>query len=728
MLSSPASLRGKPRYRLPLLGGLILATLLAGCGEKHENGKSASTDPRTLGPLPITHRPERLDQIGEETCRTCHAEEFRSWGQSHHAHANRPIDPTLDQPAFDPTRKLVEGDSQYRMEWRDGKPWMIVDEGEGETTYPLDGVLAYKPLRQYLVPFPGGKWQTTTAAYDPAKQEWFDVYEGQNRRPGEWGHWTGQGMNWNANCAYCHNTEFDKNLDPVSGHYQSEWTRQSISCVQCHAGLAEHVESATEADGGILPRRLNAFQVEASCASCHSRRDDLTANEFRPGDSFHDHFGLTLPVYPDLYYADGQIQDEVFVFGSFEMSRMGHAGVTCMDCHDPHSMELTRPVANNSTCMWCHEGGVDGAPVIRPVEHSHHAEGSLGNRCVECHMPKTTYMQRDPRVDHGFHSPDPFLTRTQGIPNACSTCHTDESVEWAEEKVAEWYPEKKVLTRQRDRAQAIQAAWEGDPSIAPRLMELAKAEPIPAWRATYTGLLTPYAGNPDVQEFLNQSFDDPSSLVRSQAALAVGRAESLAPEFDDLLADPNRNVRLAAARTLNNRREPITRPATEEEWEEYLLFNSDRPQMAFILADRAIQAEDAEAAEKWLQRAIDLESPNPELLREAAILYSRLGNSDAAARRLEEAYSLAPNEAIYPYSLALIRAEQGRAKEALQLLKISTRLDPGFDRAWYNLALAQLRAGDPAAAYQSLNRATSLRGTENWIRAYQAIGQALQQQ
>jgi len=700
--------------------------ILGGCGGTEEGDRSYRYDPRTEGPLPMTHRPERLDQIGEDACLECHAGEVRDWKRSHHAHANRPINPALDRPAFTPPREVVEEYSAYRLTWEDGAPFLTVEQ-EGETlTYPLEGVLAYEPLRQYLVPFPGGKWQVTTAAYDSAEDEWFDVYEGQGRRPHEWGSWDGQGMNWNANCAYCHNTEFNKNLTPETGNYHSTWTRQAISCVQCHVGMEEHVATATPESGGELRRPISEIQVMHACATCHSRRDQLTAEEFRPGDSFHDHFSLALPTQPGLYYADGQIRDEVFVFGSFEMSRMGgHAGVTCMDCHDPHSMELTRPVANNAACMWCHEAGLDGATVINPVEHSRHPADSLGNRCVECHMPKTTYMMRDPRADHGFLSPDPRLTRELGIPNACSTCHTEESVEWAEEKVNEWYPEKNVLTRQRERAYALTAAWEGDPGAAEKLMALAREEPVAAWRATYTGLLAPYVRDREVFEFVREKLDDPSSLVRTEAIIAAGEVMPMIPRFDDLLADPNRNVRIAAARTYASRGQDVPLPQTAAEWREYLLFNADRPQQTLLLAEKAIRDGQTGEAETWLQRALALEPANPELLRQAAIFYSRLGNRQRAVELLEKAYTMAPDQAIFPYSLALLRAEENRLGETIQLLTIATRLDPGFDRAWYNLALALLRADRPNEARTALDQATSLRDTPEWDQASRSINQAL---
>ncbi len=662
-------------------------------------------DPRTEGPFPVTHDPERLDRIGEQNCVECHAGIVKDWNRSHHAKANRPINPRIDQSRFVPAREVVEGAETYELFWRDERPFLRTLVDGTETEYPLQGTIGYTPLVQYLAQMADGKWQTTTAAFEPETGEWFDVFEGEGRREGEWGHWAGQGMNWNANCAYCHMTEYHKNLDPPTGAYRSTWTRQSISCVQCHVGLEAHVVTATTENEGILPQPLDKRQIEDSCATCHSRRDQLTAETFKPGDSYYDHFDLSLPETPGLYYADGQIRDEVFVWGSFRMSRMGHAGISCMDCHDPHTMELARPVANNATCTNCHDEGLDGAPIIDPLAHSHHPADSTGNRCVECHMPKTVYMGNDPRADHGFLSPDPMMTRELGIPNACTNCHGDETVEWAEEFVAEWYPDPKVLPRQRKRARVLTAAWDQDPAIARKLLELAEGEPVGAWKATYTGLLQPYASDPSVAEYLRDSLSHPSPLVRSRATSAAGMADVGGPRFDRLLDDPSLNVRLTAARTYVFRGENIPDASARKEWNDYLLFNADRPQMTLLLADQAVNEGKTGEAIRWIQRTLELEEASAELKRRAGILYSRIGESDKAASLIQSAWDLEPENPGLPYSLALLRAEQDRLGEAIGLLKIAVRLDPNFHRAWYNLSIALLQNEQPGEASRALEQA-----------------------
>src|SRR5690606_10264449 len=86
-------------------------------------------------------------------------------------------------------------------------------------------------------------------------------------------------------------------------------------------------------------------------------------------------------------------------------------------------------------CNRCHVPSVYDTP-----EHHHHPDTSqAGSKCVDCHMPERTYMVVDPRRDHSFQLPRPDLTVEIGIPNVCNRCHTDETAEWAAEKIVSWY-------------------------------------------------------------------------------------------------------------------------------------------------------------------------------------------------------------------------------------------------------------------------------------------------
>ena len=113
-------------------------------------------------------------------------------------------------------------------------------------------------------------------------------------------------------------------------------------------------------------------------------------------------------------------------------SKMHAAGVTCSDCHEPHSLELLAP--GNGVCLQCHKGDV-----YNTEAHHFHQPQSSGASCAECHMPASTYMVVDPRHDHSMRIPRPDLSVSLGTPNACSNCHSEQSAEWAAKQVDEWY-------------------------------------------------------------------------------------------------------------------------------------------------------------------------------------------------------------------------------------------------------------------------------------------------
>lgn len=699
-----------PVRSIQILLGLVLL-FCAACNQSKPTDlanteglpKAHATD-IAYGSFPASHNPNRQTKIGPEACVECHASVVAEWQASHHAQANRPISIELDRAAFTPPRRIQESGVTYEMAETDGKFELRVLHEDGQVErYNLIGVIGYTPLRQYLAHLPGDKFQTISATYDVQQDRWIDVYSNENRLPGEWGHWANQGMNWNANCAYCHVTEYKKNFDFNANRYRSTWTQQGLACAECHTGLEAHVIAAQNGDYSSELSELTTLQTEHNCARCHSRRDQLTADAFVSGDDFHDHFFLSLPDQPNLYHPDGQILDEVFVYGSFQMSRMAHAGVSCKDCHDPHTLKTVLPIENNLLCMRCHSGGVNNAPIIEPVTHSFHPANSTGNQCVNCHMSKTTYMQIDPRADHAFLSPDPLLTKELGIPNACNKCHTDQSVDWAVEWAEQWYGEHMLNHPQRTRARIIAAAHRYDPSALPGLLEQLRNETVSGWRATYTGLLDHYLPNETVVATLRNLLDDPSPMVRARAATSLGNTNARDAVIETL-NDSSRSVRIAAVRGIVAD-QSIPSPLARSEWNDYLEFSIDRPQSLLMLAHQAKQEGRHTDMHTYLDRAIEMDQLNPALYRQSAILLSAAGLPTAAEQTLYRGWELAPTDPVFPYSLGLLAAEQQELERAIGFLEETVALEPRFSRAWYNLSLAYAKLNRHEDAAQAMQRA-----------------------
>jgi len=372
---------GNRHRRLSLVAAaVIVAAMALGFWQRYRLqpvSEHGSGPPATIKPAAIQSDAATFAAYaGSQTCRDCHASAFANWQQSHHALAERSVDSTLDKPAFEPAREITHG-SQTSQANLTGGHFQLVTLGpdRNRRSFALDRVIGVEPLRQFLVRSERGRYQVTELAFDPVRREWFDMFGEEDRQPGEWGHWTGRGMTWNQMCASCHNTRLRKHYNPSADAYATTMAETGVGCEACHGPMKSHVQwqkgRPQPAKGDPTIRRLDRELMLSACGSCHARRGELTG-DFVPGDRFLDHFVLMIPDESDLYHADGQVRDEDYEYTSFLSSKMFTAGVTCMDCHEPHSAKLK--TLDNSLCQRCHAPPNPPAPKIDPATHSHHQQ------------------------------------------------------------------------------------------------------------------------------------------------------------------------------------------------------------------------------------------------------------------------------------------------------------------------------------------------------------------
>jgi tetratricopeptide (TPR) repeat protein len=640
------------------------------------------------------------------------------------------IRPATDRGAFDPSRSFQHASQSSALSWSNGAAQIncIGLSGKPET-FAIERVIGEQPLRQFLVSFPGGRFQVLEAAFDPRSNQWFNVYGNEDRKPGEWGHWTGRGMNWNYMCASCHNTRLRRHYDEAADAYQTSMAEPSVGCEACHGPLRRHNEwqKAFGKSGQKDPTlsKLDKTQVLDNCGTCHARRTELTG-EFQPGDRFLDHFDLVLVDRSERYYADGQVHDEDYEYGSFLGSRMSGRGVVCLDCHNPHSMKTILP--GNWLCLRCHAGTDTNAPVINPVTHSRHkvfgfdtngqpvnvdltayhpeSIQETGGECINCHMPQTVYMQRHWRHDHGFTIPDPLLTKQFGIPNACNRCHNDKDADWSLKYCQDWYGDKMQRPTRR-RAQIIARTQRGEPGARAALLDCLSTEESPYWRAVLVGLLEPWSARPEVANALVQATEHTNALVRTTAAGALAPAVSggrraVTEALQSHLHDPVRSVRLAAALSLG----PLidSAPEAKQELRDYLANNADEPTGQFQAGLHEFAMNDFSSALAHFQKAVAWDPYSIPMRQELAVTLSALNRPQEALDALKETCRLAPGDAESHYKLALAYNETGGLKEAAGELALTVKLDPRHAGAWYNLGLAQNALGQTDDAMESLVR------------------------
>ena len=438
--------------------------------------------------------------VGSAQCADCHQDETAAWSASHHALAWTDIGDGSVVADFDGTRFEHDGMSvAFKKEAEDHIA--RVTEKDGVTTeYDVHSVVGIEPLQQYLFETEPGRLQSFDVVWDTENKRWFHLYPDQDLPPDDGLHWTGPYKNWNARCAECHATGFEKNYDPETRTYTSKQTEIGVGCEACHGPGSAHIDWTAGqgvADGlgdtGFLTswgKGQTELEIQ-QCAGCHSRREAHVDGNPLPGTPYHDAYNLAL-LRPGLYTPDGQILDEVYVYGSFLQSKMYAKGVGCMNCHEPHSAALK--AEGNGICTQCHSpAGNPDFPSLTAKDydtsaHHRHPGDSDGAQCKSCHMIERVYMGVDGRRDHSFRVPRPDL----GLGgDACTDCHEDKDQEWAATKIEGWFPQSN--NRGPHYGSVFAPAMAGQADSPEELLALAK-DPAQAGivRATAAYLLQPF--------------------------------------------------------------------------------------------------------------------------------------------------------------------------------------------------------------------------------------------
>ncbi|HEX6050341.1 MAG TPA: cytochrome c3 family protein, partial [Gemmatimonadaceae bacterium] len=409
---------------------------------------------------------ERAEFVGSERCASCHSSEHAAWQTSQHAVAMQHATPATVLGRFDSTR--FEAGGTAATFFRRGDRFIVNTEGpDGEhRDFEVRYTFGVYPLQQYLIELAGGRLQALTIAWDARPsdqggQRWFTLYADALIAHTDDFHWTGRQNNWNFMCADCHSTGVRKGYDATADTFRTTRSEISVGCEACHGPGSMHVRWGSYPGvvrrvawpndgltGRLTERRGVRWEMTSTaptahrsvarptdreidtCAQCHASRAHI-ADGYTAGARLLDYY-IPSMLFSDEYFPDGQQREEVYDYGSFLQSRMYKAGVTCADCHEPHSQKLRAP--GNQVCAQCHRPAA-----FDTSAHHFHRAASAGARCVSCHMPDTTYMEIDPRHDHSIRIPRPDLSVTLGVPNACSRCHTNRDAPWADSVVRAWY-------------------------------------------------------------------------------------------------------------------------------------------------------------------------------------------------------------------------------------------------------------------------------------------------
>ena len=667
--------------------------------------------------------------VEPQVCAECHQSEYKKWQESHHALAMQKANANTVLGDFN-NSKFTYNEITSTFFKRDGKFYVRTDGADGELhDYEISYTFGITPLQQYLIKFPGGRLQSLTIAWDINEKRWFHLYGDQKIDHNDPLHWTKVYQNWNWMCGECHTTNYKKNYDPDTDTYQTTFSEINVGCQACHGPGSEHATWAGRRASGEVEKidnyglTIDLKEVVSKeqigvCASCHSRRTRMSYDH-QPGQPLLDAY-IPATLDEGLYHPDGQIQDEVYVYGSFMQSKMHKAGVGCNDCHNSHSLKLKK--TGNDLCTQCHNAKPPArfkgliAKEYDTSNHHFHLSDSAGAQCVNCHMPEKNFMEVDPRRDHSFRIPRPDLSISLNTPNACVNCHKGETDRWALDNVKKWYGAGSQ--KQKHYGEVLHDARLNRQGIEKDLVILAlNTELSGIVRATATKLLSNYPANLEImQRMVDLAYDD-NALIRQAA---IGYFERLPmeqrfPSIIGLLDDPIAAVRMEVARVLadapperfNDKQSQLFRVAIKEYYDAQLTL-ADTPAGQLNLAVLKNKQSDLVGVEKHYNRALKLDPYFMPARFNLSNHYNAIGDNKLAVQMLRDGIVLMPDSGELYYSLGLLFSEMDQLEDAADMLGKAVDFFPERVRVRYNYALTLQHLGRMFEASNELHRAHQL--------------------
>jgi predicted CXXCH cytochrome family protein len=437
---------------------------------------------------------------GSETCGECHKIVYDRWQESPHANMTRRPSPTTVVGNFDEAEWFLPEDVRQtpldalpaaRMYQQDGDYYMALRQPNSDQYQPfkIEYVIGYQYRQTYLTLESGGVLRRLPLQWSTARQDYFpywNLQEGSLPSVADlWLQMTSLNSAWNLFCARCHTTHLSiLNKDANHTFAQTEWVDAGIACEACHGPGSQHVnyfannyvnrivafvnsrvrgEPAAYIANGP---KLSKGEDVSVCARCHGPDILMSTTDiyriYEPGYSEEGHINDLSPYFKQVplepgrtnptveVWDDGDPKGIAMIFRSFVESVCYEAAeVRCYNCHDPHNNKaaaepgiLESSDVSNNYCLDCH------AELANQIAaHTQHEPDTEGSFCYDCHMPReilsiVSGVERFVRTHTMSSIPDPENSVVFGVenaPNACNSCHVDESPVWAREWMDEWY-------------------------------------------------------------------------------------------------------------------------------------------------------------------------------------------------------------------------------------------------------------------------------------------------
>jgi hypothetical protein len=544
---------------------------------------------------PIAFAPaldDRERYAGSDSCRACHPAAYATWHDSFHRTMTQRAGPESILASFD--GRALDDAGRYRVE-REGDAFFVRGPGPNRRRVVL--VTGSHHMQVYWTePDVGGRLEAFAFAYLLPEQRWVPNEATLLRPPVESDVLRGEApdstFTWNRVCIKCHAVAGVPGYSEQTDVASTRVVELGIACESCHGPGAAHVEANRnparryalhlrgEGDATVMhPHAVDPSIASQACAQCHAItefHDDAAwverGHEAAPPDPIAAWGSLVEhPVVASTDLADRLLDDDPDFFadrywsdGMVRVSGREYNGLvrspcaadesfSCLTCHRMHASgdvdgspwrddQLEPGAREGEVCLSCHQ-----AIASDVVAHTHHPADSTGSRCVDCHMPHTTYGLLKAIRSHTIDSPDVSVSLQTGRPNACNLCHLDRSSSWSADWLERWYGIGRPDEVPAEHAASVEWLIAGD----------AGQRALLAWHLGWTPAIEASGATWQVP-LLATLLDDPYAAVRIVAARSLAQFMEL--DDDPLRAEPGVLAAEVAARWAESHADAPARP------------------------------------------------------------------------------------------------------------------------------------------------------------------------
>ncbi|MCB1094843.1 MAG: ammonia-forming cytochrome c nitrite reductase subunit c552 [Verrucomicrobiae bacterium] len=543
-----------------LIGGLLAVTVVVSVSAAAKKEKALA---RLALELPLAR--EDAGYVSSNACQSCHPGEHASFHKTYHRTMTQPALPDTVAGSFDGTSVMSDG-LEYRVFRKAEEFWAEMPDPEemmyvvqGGKPLPLDkiprverrvvmttGSHHYQTYWASGADKYGNLLQTLPLIYLIKEQRWIPREEAFMKAPHDRGRMITQ---WNNHCINCHSTGGNPGLQKTTreGGFKTAAGELGISCEACHGPGEEHIRvnrnplrryglhgGSQEDSTMVNPAKLDHKRGSQVCGQCHGVyiRTDAHGMKFaeegepyRPGDDLNEtryyirypqrdatpiereEFAKNPAFFAERWWEDGTVMAGGREYSGMSVSACYTRGeMSCFSCHSMHDSDpadqLKKGGATNGACVECHGQPEYTTEVSR---HTHHAVGSSGSECMNCHMPHTAYALFSAIRNHQIESPDLDASAHLGVPNACNLCHLNKTLEWTAEAMHERYGTPKVELNEEQREVSAALLWMLKGHAAQRVIAAWHTGWKPAQDASGSDWLAPFQA---------QLLDDPYGVVR----------------------------------------------------------------------------------------------------------------------------------------------------------------------------------------------------------------------